>query len=160
MKAVLKNILFVVLLLLFSSLPSMAAGQAPAPSERDKCPVCGMFVAKYRNWIATIGFKDGTHAFFDGPKDLFTYNLNLRKYNPAKSPAAIASIQVKDYYTLAVIDGRKAFYVIGSDVHGPMGKELIPFGKPGDAQEFARDHKGKKVLRFEQITPAILKGLE
>jgi nitrous oxide reductase accessory protein NosL len=160
MKLIWKRILFVALILVFSCLPTMAAAPAAVPSPRDKCPVCGMFVAKYPGWIAVIRFKDGTHAFFDGPKDLFTYNLNLRKYNPAKSPAAIAAVQVKDYYTLAVIDGRKAFYVSGSDVYGPMGKELIPFGKPEDAQEFARDHKGTRVLRFDQVTPAMMKGLE
>lgn len=160
MKRIVKRIPFVALFVMFSCLPSMAADQTPALSPRDKCPVCGMFVAKYPDWVAAIGFRDGTHAFFDGPKDLFTYSLNLRKYNPAKSQDMIASVQVKDYYTLAVIDGRKAFYVIGSDVYGPMGKELIPFGKSGDAQEFARDHNGKRVLRFDQVTPAILKGLE
>jgi nitrous oxide reductase accessory protein NosL len=54
----------------------------------------------------------------------------------------------------------KAFFVIGSDVHGPMGRELIPFGKPTDAEEFRRDHKGKSVLRFSDVTPAVIKGLD
>jgi len=72
----------------------------------------------------------------------------------------ITAIQVKDYYSLKSVDGRTAFYVIGSDVYGPMGKELVPFEKQMDAQSFLRDHKGKKVLRFNEITPVVLKSLE
>jgi nitrous oxide reductase accessory protein NosL len=67
---------------------------------------------------------------------------------------------VKDYYTLNAIDGRKAFYVVGSDVYGPMGQELVPFEKITDAQGFSEDHKGKNILRFGEITPAVLDTLE
>jgi len=31
-----------------------------------------------------------------------------------------------------------------SDVYGPMGRELIPFEKMKDAEEFMTDHKVKK----------------
>ena len=65
-----------------------------------------------------------------------------------------------DYYSLESIEGTRAFYVIGSDVFGPMGKELIPFGKETEAREFLKDHKGKKILRFQEITPEILKTLD
>ena len=141
---------------------TLTVRQAPAqePSAGDKCPVCGMFVAKYPNWVASITFKGASALFFDGPKDLFTYYLNPGKYTPGRAPTAITEIQVKDYYTLKRIDARKAFYVIGSDVYGPMGKELVPFEKTGDAEAFMRDHKGKRVVRFKQITPAVMKTLE
>ena len=49
------------------------------PSPKDKCPVCGMFVAKYPDWVGEIIFKDGSAAFFDGAKDLFKYYFNLKK---------------------------------------------------------------------------------
>ena len=148
------------LLALFITWQTVSAGSAPAPSEKEKCPVCGMFVSKYPNWSGTIEFNDGTHAAFDGPKDLFTYYLNLGKYNPGKSVKAITAIRVKDYYSLAVIDGRTAFYVVGSDVYGPMGKELVPFAKLTDARGFMNDHRGKSVVRLNEITPTVLKSLE
>ena len=150
-------------LLLLTLAPSIifAAGVVvPAPTVKDKCPVCGMFVSKYPAWLGSISFKNGSPAYFDGPKDLFTYLLNLKKFAPGKSPAMITANQVKDYYSLKSVDGRTAFYVIGSDVYGPMGKELVPFEKQMDAQSFLRDHKGKKVLRFNEITPVVLKSLE
>ncbi|BCS55332.1 nitrous oxide reductase accessory protein NosL [Geobacter sp. SVR] len=130
------------------------------PSARDKCPVCGMFVAKFPDWTASVTFNDATVLFFDGAKDFFTYYHDIGKYTPARSRATIASVTVKDYYALRPVDARQAFYVMGSDVYGPMGKELVPFEKQADAQAFLKDHGGRKILRFGEITPALLKTLE
>jgi len=130
------------------------------PSPKDKCPVCGMFVAKYPDFLAEIVFKDGSYAFFDGVKDMFKYHFNLKKYNPSKKLEDIDSIYVTDYYSLTLIDGGRSYYVIGSDIYGPMGRELIPFEKEGDAKEFLKDHKGKSVLKFKDITPETIKGLD
>jgi copper chaperone NosL len=130
------------------------------PTPRDKCPVCGMFVAKFQDWNAEIIFKDGSYAVFDGPKDMFKYYFDLKRYNPSKTPGDIDSTYVTDYYDLTLIDGTKAFYVIGSDVHGPMGKELIPFKEEGGARDFLKDHKGKAVLKFKEVTPGVIKELD
>jgi copper chaperone NosL len=131
-----------------------------APSQKDKCPVCGMFVAKYPDFLAEIVFKDGSVAFFDGTKDLFKYYFNLKVYRRSKKQTDIASIYVTDYYHLTLIDGYKAYYVIGSDIYGPMGRELVPFEKAEDAKEFLKDHKGTTCLEFEQINSAIVKSLD
>ena len=58
------------------------------------------------------------------------------------------------------IDGLKAYYVIGSNVLGPMGKDLVPFEREADANEFMADHAGKSLLRFEQVTPDVIKSLD
>ena len=130
------------------------------PGPRDKCPVCGMFVAKHPDWISEIIFKDGSYAVFDGAKDMFKYYFDLKKYHPSKSPGEVDSIYVTDYYDLTLIDGTKAFYVAGSDVHGPMGRELIPIKEEGGARGFQKDHKGKAVLRFKDVTPEVIKKLD
>src|SRR4030043_45775 len=130
------------------------------PSPKDKCPVCGMFVAKYPDFLAEILFKDGSYAVFDGTKDMFKYYFNLKKYNPQKRLEDIDSIYVTDYYNLTLMDGYQTFYVTGSDVYGPMGKELIPLEKEADAKEFMKDHKGQSILRFKGITYQIIKGLD
>lgn len=151
-------LIFVVLL---TPVPAFTAEKpAIAPSSRDKCAVCGMFVSKYPAWSARVVFKDSTYAWFDGPKDLFTYLFDLKKHNPGQSQSTVSAVMVKDYYTLKAVDGRKAFYVIGSDVYGPMGHELVPFEKMTDAQGFLNDHKGKKILRYGEITPAVLETIE
>lgn len=153
--------LFLALLSLLTVAPAGAAENAPpAPSPRDKCPVCGMFVAPYPNWVGRIAFKDGERFHFDGAKDLFAYYFSPGRYRSARNRADIAEIHVTDYYSVAAVDGRKAFYVVGSDVRGPMGKELVPFAKRSEAEGFRKDHKGQRVLRFDEVTPATLKSLE
>jgi nitrous oxide reductase accessory protein NosL len=128
--------------------------------ERDKCPVCGMFVSKYPDWVAEVVFKDGTYAAFDGPKDLYKYLLGMKHYAPGREDRDIGAVYVTDYYSLHPVNGRSAFYVTGSDVLGPMGRELVPFERETDAREFLKDHKGRKVLRFGEITADELKSLD
>jgi nitrous oxide reductase accessory protein NosL len=130
------------------------------PGPKDKCPVCGMFVAKYPDWVAALVFSDGSTVFFDGVKDMMKYYFQMAKYAPGKTAADIRAVHVTDYYRLQLIDGRKAFYVVGGDVYGPMGRELIPFEKEAGAQEFMKDHKGKDVLPFERIDLGLVKGLD
>ncbi len=153
---------WVFMLILF--LPTLSAGAADLkprrPASSDKCPVCGMFVAKYPEFAGQIIFRDGTASFFDGSKDLFKYYLNLATYAPKRKQQEIAAIFVTGYYTLSPMDGRKGWYVTGSDVFGPMGRELIPFENEAEAREFNSDHKGKGVYRFPQVSGALLKGME
>jgi copper chaperone NosL len=139
--------------------PADDAG-VPSPSPKDKCPVCGMFVAKFPDWIAIIAFTDGSRVYFDGPKDLFTYLLDEKKYTSGKNHGSIAKIKVKDYYGLHYIDAEKAYFVSGSDVFGPMGKEMVPFAKRVDAEEFLKDHQGKKIFSFPEVSRETLKLLE
>lgn len=129
------------------------------PTQQDKCPVCGMFVAKYKDWVAEVVFKDGTYHVFDGSKDMLRYYQNMKKYTPAKREADIDSLFVTDYYSLSLIEAKAAYFVAGSDVYGPMGKEFIPFLKETDAKEFMKDHKGERILRFKDITPALINGM-
>ena len=130
------------------------------PATTDKCAVCGMFVAKYPDFIAQILYKDGSYAVFDGAKDMFKYYFNLAKYAQGKTTTDVDSLYVTDYYSLTPIDGFKAIYVLGSDVFGPMGRELIPFEKLAEAEEFKKDHKGTAILKFSDITLTTVKGLD
>jgi nitrous oxide reductase accessory protein NosL len=61
---------------------------------------------------------------------------------------------------LTPVNGFEAFYVLGSDVYGPMGRELIPFAKEEAAKEFLTDHKGKSIIKFKEVTPALIKTLD
>lgn len=151
--------------LLLGSATSSPAGSKPASPAKQavpkgSCAVCGMYVANFPDWAASLSFKDGSEAWFDGSKDLFTFLLNLRQYAPKRNASDLAEIRVKDYYGLKLIDGRKAFYVLGSNVMGPMGKELVPFATEAAARDFLKDHRGQRVLAFREITPAVLKGME
>ncbi len=156
-----KKIAFLLGVFFLMAVGAWAADPKPLkPTPKDKCPVCGMFVYKYPDWVAQAVFRDGSRLYFDGVKDLMKFYLNPSSYQSTKSRTETAAIFVTDYYSLESVEGTRAYYVIGSDVFGPMGKELIPFGKEAEAREFLKDHKGKKILRFQEITPEILKPLD
>ena len=131
-------------------------GQVEVPKE-VKCPVCGMFVAKYPKWAARIE-ADGKNYYFDGVKDMMKFYIFDIDFPFDRNKITI--IDVTDFYTLKAIDAREAFYVVGSDVYGPMGNELIPFMSQDAANNFMRDHRGEKIIRFNEITPHLVMGLD
>ena len=159
-----KGILLISLFCLAGVMPSFSLGAAdigvPKPEARDKCPVCGMFVANHPEWLAAIRFRNGSHAFFDGAKDLFKYLREPKRYDSRRKPEDIRTVLVMDYYDLSWIDAREAWFVIGSDVYGPMGRELIPLKKETDANMFMKDHKGLKIIRFPEVTREVIKALD
>ncbi|MEA2091769.1 MAG: nitrous oxide reductase accessory protein NosL [Campylobacterota bacterium] len=124
--------------------------------KHEKCPVCGMFTYKYPRWAAQIFYKyDGGehHYSFDGVKDMMKFYFDPMEWGnyETSKKSNIAKILVTDYYSQKAIDATKAYYVIGSDIYGPMGNELIPFESEDDAKSFYMDHKGTQVIKFEDI---------
>jgi nitrous oxide reductase accessory protein NosL len=119
-----------------------------------------MFVALYPDWIATVVYKDGHAHHFDGAKDMFKYLFDLPKWAPNHQKENIDRIGVTEYYGLTRIDAKAAYYVIGSDVLGPMGHELVPLETLEDAKEFLNDHQGKRILRFDQVEAELMVKLD
>ncbi len=140
--------------------PAVLGGGPPRPGPKDKCPVCGMFVAKYPDWVGYVELADGTRLVFDGAKDLFKFVLDPARYLPARTRKDVRSITVTDYYALSPVDARAASYVLGSDVYGPMGRELVPFARRGDAEEFLKDHHGTRILTFDEVTAELVRSLD
>ncbi len=122
---------------------------AVKPGPDARCMACGMLVAPYPNWVSVASFKDGSHYFFDGPKDMFVFFANLTDYLPEASLQDIKELQVTEYYTLQRLDAREVFFVSGSDVLGPMGKELVPVAGEKNLKVFIRDHGQAKILKFD-----------
>jgi copper chaperone NosL len=141
--------------------PVRAGEVVVAPPKQDSvCPVCGMFVAKYPEWVAAVVYKDGHVHYFDGAKDLFKYLKQLGHYAPGHRLSDMATVAVTDYYSVRTIDAHQAVYVIGSDVLGPMGHELVAHGSRADAESFMKDHKGKRILLFSEVTSEIIAALD
>jgi len=129
--------------------PLKMASKIDVPKDA-KCPVCGMFVAKNPQWAAMIEIN-GKNFYFDGVKDLMKYIIVERNH--------FDKVYVTDYYKIQKLEAQKAFYVMGSNVYGPMGNELIPFSTEQDALTFARDHNGQKVVAFDEIDTALVQNL-
>ncbi|MFH0781713.1 MAG: nitrous oxide reductase accessory protein NosL [Pseudomonadota bacterium] len=155
--------LILALCLVFFSLNQQAAAEGissqffPVTGE-TRCPVCGMFVGKYQQWLTQIRMSDGSTAAFDGVKDMAAYYFSPQDFGAAKG-AVVKDIAVQDYYSQAWTDGRRAFYVLGSDIYGPMGHELIPFSNREGAENFQKDHGSSKILSFVEITEELIEAL-
>src|SRR5574341_1140153 len=148
------------LIVICFTVAAFAADEDHAPARKEKCLVCGMFVSMFADWNAKIVFIDSTSAVFDGPKDMFKYYLNMKKYDPAKDRENNTVITVKDYSSKEDIDAFKAFYVIWGDIYGPMGHEPIPFEKETDAKKYLQEHHGRKILRFKGVTSKVILSLD
>jgi len=142
----------VALLVQLALAPWVAGVEPPNPGPSDRCAVCGMYVAKYPNWVAAVVFSDGTREFFDGPKDLFRYLSDISKFDNTRDISMMRDVFVTDYYTTKMIDGKTAHFVLGSDVVGPMGSELVAIETYENAVIFLKDHRGEEILKFDQIT--------
>lgn len=149
---------FLMALLMVAFLPAgLHAEPVDEPPEKSRCAVCGMFVGQYQDWLTQVRFTSGRVEFFDGVKDMMAFIHNPKKYGAER--LTISEIWVSDYYSLEWINGREALYVIGSDVYGPMGHELIPFATMEAARSFSRDHHGKKIVPYSEITDALIEEL-
>jgi nitrous oxide reductase accessory protein NosL len=122
----------------------------------EKCPVCGMFIFKYPKWVAQIEINKKDLHSFDGVKDMMKFYFNPKKFSHNHKQNEISKMMVTDYYSLNATDAKKAFYVSGSNIYGPMGEELIPFKTLKEANDFSKSHYGKKVLKFDEIKESLL----
>jgi nitrous oxide reductase accessory protein NosL len=113
------------------------------------CPVCGMKASMGKLGVSAVVFKDGNVTATDGPRDLFRYLLNPGKYDFDKEK--IKAIYVTDYDSKRIVNAKQAYYVIGSDVTGAMGKAPIPFLDKTVAEKFSKEHGGQKVVSFSEL---------
>ncbi len=137
---------FITLLMVIISCNEKKESKISDAKEIHRCANCGMITSKYPKWEQKVVSSDKGTMYFDGARCMFKILLDEKQH-----PQKIDSIMVKDYYSLEYIDGNKAYYVIGSDVLGPMGNELISFQSLKDAEEFKKDHKGEKIIGFADV---------
>ena len=139
-----------------SGLAMLAPKSIPADA---RCPVCGMYPARFPRWAAQIVFKDGASHFLDSPVDLFVFLQGIDRYSRRYAMKDIATSYVNDFETGQWIEMHHAFYVHGSNVAGPMRNADLPaFSSRKLADAFARS-RGGKVLTFRQVTPELIQPM-
>ena len=159
-----KNLLCIALaLVIVASAPliSVAAQTVDLPdgSKLDltaSCPVCNMKLEDSKLGVAAVVFKDGKVVGFDTAGDMFRY-----VFAPDRSSfdaANIKNVFVTEHGTKKFIDAKHAFFVVGSDVQGSMGVEVVPFSKKEDADKFSSDHKGKRVAAYAEVAAGDVKS--
>jgi len=152
-KLLFRNLLLVGFFVFFF-VSTVVAFEPEMPGPRDRCPVCGMFVAKYPEWVATIVLNDGHQLFFDGAKDMFRYYFSLPEGKVTRDD--IRGIFVTEYYSARYAPADEVFFVLGTEVYGPMGAELIPVRGRRHAETFMKDYSGNRMVLFDEVTADML----
>tara|TARA_R110001583_G_scaffold195549_1_gene375912 strand:+ start:9223 stop:9855 length:633 start_codon:yes stop_codon:yes gene_type:complete len=117
----------------------------PAPADA-RCPVCGMYPARFPTWVAQIIFEDGSAHFFDSPVDLLIFLQDPRRFDAEHSASDIAKRYVVDHRSGDWLDAGKASFVLGSTARGPMrGPDLPAFTSATEAAAFVAQRGGRIV---------------
>ncbi|MDJ0781889.1 MAG: nitrous oxide reductase accessory protein NosL [Desulfosarcinaceae bacterium] len=117
-------------------------------ADQDRCPVCGMYPARYPQHKSQLQTRDKTIYHFCSTQCLFTFLKQPKDHVEASVMPFL--IWVVDFEGGQWIYAKSAYYVVGSKQYGPMGKEAIPFRSRSSAESFAAQHGGK-VLPYGQV---------
>jgi len=159
--------IFSILALMLTAATIYGAESGPAPALRplasegslnlsasDRCPVCAMFPARRPRSAAAMTLKSGETYYFCSNGCLLRAWLRPAVYL-GKKKATIDRLVVLDYFSGKPIDARKATWISGSDVVGPMGPAIVALGDAGQLDAFTKRHGGQNVFRFNQIDDAL-----
>jgi hypothetical protein len=119
--------------------------------KEARCKHCGMRIDPNSAWRTELVAGDGTTAAFDTPR------CALTSWRTGKTLAR--SLRAQEYYERRVRSGEELRFVIGGDVLGPMGPDLVPVD-PSRAAKFVQDHGADRALRLEEISPEVLSTLK
>lgn len=130
---------------------SVMAVVAVAGCKKDaRCKHCGMKIDPASAWRAELVGDDGKVTQFDTPR------CALTSWRSGTTPAK--AIRVQEYYDRQMRDGNDVRFVVGGDVVGPMGPDIVPVDPPRSSK-FIQDHTADRALRLEEITPQILSSI-
>jgi nitrous oxide reductase accessory protein NosL len=125
---------------------------AVAACRRDgekRCATCGMKMDPASPWRAELITAGGPVAF-DSPRCAFLAWRGGR--------VSATALRVQDFYDRAWKDGAEVRFVVGSDVVGPMGSDLVPVD-PARVAKFLVDHRAPRALTVDEVTAAVLATL-
>jgi nitrous oxide reductase accessory protein NosL len=140
--------LMLFLIILFGT-TGWAFGQ-PQTIESDKrCPLCKMYPARYPKFNCQIIFKDGSYEAFDSTIGLLVYLHFPDKTGKTLKP--VTGIYFKDYLKGGWLEADKTFFVIGSEIRGPMGIQFLPVDSEQAAADLKNQAQGKDIVHFIKV---------
>jgi copper chaperone NosL len=130
-------------------------GKIKEPTEKDSCTVCGMYPAKYPKHKCQIWAMNGSTLHFCSTQCMVNFNAEPAKYvkEPSKTKMAWVTLFSDGMYESAF----GAYYVVGTEIQGPMGKEAFPFKLKENAEDYVTANGGK-IVNFPELTPALVMG--
>lgn len=151
--------------------------EATSLTEEDNCDVCGMVIPNHPGPSSEIFYADNepndhpNPARFDSTWEAFQFDF-------AREDWTRQAFYVTDYSSVeyeirsddgqqlisrhvaraSFVDARSVTFVVGSEVVGTMGKDLIAFSDETDAEAFSQEYGGDLVA-FEDVTPTMISQL-
>jgi copper chaperone NosL len=148
-------------------------GDVPDPvtlTTDDSCEVCGMVIPNHPGPSTEVFYADqqpsghDNPARFDSTWEAFQYDFD-RDWT-------VEAFYVTDYSTVewslseaggdrlisthpdasAFVEAEDVTFVVGSEIKGAMGRDLIAFSERADAESFRDDHGGS-VAGFDEVSP-------
>ncbi|ELZ88584.1 nitrous oxide reductase accessory protein NosL [Haloferax sulfurifontis] len=139
----------------------------------------GMVIGLHAGPNGQIFYRDNAPEGRDNPAWFHTLGMGLFPYHFERRELGweATAVYVTDYstvdYELSTEDGdtfisthtaadtfgdaAEMAYVVGSEVLGGMGRDLIPFSSDADADGFVAEHGGE-LVSFDDVTPEWLRG--
>jgi nitrous oxide reductase accessory protein NosL len=119
--------------------------------NEPRCRHCGMRIDRSSPWASDLIMADGATVSFDTPR------CALTAWRTGKTLAT--SLRVQEYYERRWRAGDELRFILGGDVVGPMGPDLVPVD-PSRAVKFIQDHGADRALRLDEITPDVLNTMK
>jgi copper chaperone NosL len=109
---------------------------ASCKHDGARCARCGMKIDPASPWNAELDAER-----FDTPRCALATWLDGGKHG---------TVRVQDYYDRALHPASDVRFVIGSDVVGPMGPDLVPVDA-ARVGKFEKDHGGTRALALTDL---------
>lgn len=131
----------------------------PQPTGDDRCPMCAMRVIDHPDWAGAIELASGATYYTCSVRCTLATAMRSDSFLGVP-PDQIKRVRVPHYLEKGKsLDADSAWYVIDSDVRGPMGLALLPAASEQEAQVLVRRHQGR-VLSRKDVTLDVLKDLK
>lgn len=121
---------------MFQSVSKEKAILVQKGKEREHCHICGMYLPKFykTNYAATENGVEHQYCSIHCLEDDLRHGVKLK------------NIQVVDAKSLKFIPAKRAYYVVGSKIHGTMSRvSKYAFKSLDDAKAFKKKYGGKIV---------------
>jgi copper chaperone NosL len=119
--------------------------------KEPRCKHCGMKIDSGSPWRTDLVLPDGSAISFDTPRCAFT--------SWRKGATTAAGARAQDYYDRSWKKADDLRFVLGGDVVGPMGPDLVPVD-PARAMKFIQDHGADRALRHDEVTLEVLSSMK
>ncbi len=131
----------------------------PQLTADDRCPMCAMRVIDHPDWAGAIELSTGATYYTCSVRCTLATAMRSESFLGV-APDQIKRVRVPHYLEKGKsLDANSAWYVIDSDVRGPMGLALLPAASEQEAQTLVRRHQGR-VLSRKDVTLDVLKDLK